>query len=240
MIKSGKKLDGVRLSNDSITFNFELPVVEKKEHGSILGIDIGKIDSITCSNGFASKTNSHGYNLGLIIDKLAKKKKGSKAYHRTQEHRTNFINWSINELNLEDFKQVNIEEIRHIRRGKRVNRKMQGWTYTTIFNKLKSKCYEQGVLVQELNPTYTSQRCSVCGRVRKANRKGKIFECDNCGHSQDADLNAARNISFSLPSISKKIRLMKLNLGKGFYWLESGFYFDSKGRQLIVAGTRKA
>ena len=71
--------------------------------------------------------------------------------------------------------------------------------------------------VNELSPTYTSQRCSVCGWVRKDNRNGKLFKCTSCGYTQDADVNAATNLSLSLPTLSKEVRLKKFNRS-GFYW----------------------
>ena len=65
-----------------------------------------------------------------------------------------------------------------------------------------------------------------------------MFKCDSCGHSQDSDLNASLNISFTLPKIPKEVRLMSLNR-KGFYWLESGFYYDSAGSEPIVPNALK-
>jgi len=49
--------------------------------------------------------------------------------------------------------------------------------------------------IVRVNPTYTSQKCSVCGHVSKENRKSQtVFKCVACGHAENADLNAARNI----------------------------------------------
>ena len=42
---------------------------------------------------------------------------------------------------------------------------------------------------------YTSQTCNKCGSVDKANRKTQsIFKCQQCGHEDKADVNAALNI----------------------------------------------
>ena len=42
---------------------------------------------------------------------------------------------------------------------------------------------------------YTSQACNVCGYIDKSNRLNQhIFKCKNCGHTDNADFNAAKNI----------------------------------------------
>lgn len=236
--KTNTLLKGIRLSRNKITFNFEIGEILQRTEGQTLGIDIGKKDAISCSNGFQSSTNKHNQNLDSIINQLAKKKKGSKSFLRKQQHRKNYVNWTINQLNLDDIKKVKLENIKNLRKGKRTSRSLQGWTYTEIFEKLKDKCLQLGVQVEQISPTYTSQRCSVCGRVRKANRKGKWFKCDHCHHEMDSDLNASLNIALDLPGIFKEIRLMNLNR-KGFFWLESGFFLDSLGLEPIIPNTQK-
>ena len=46
-----------------------------------------------------------------------------------------------------------------------------------------------------VNPAYTSQRCSMCGHTNKRNRKSQaIFCCKVCRYTNNADVNAAKNI----------------------------------------------
>ena len=68
-----------------------------------------------------------------------------------------------------------------------------------------------GVHFVEQDSTYRSQRCSCCGNVRKANRKGKIYECKHCGNVIDADYNASINHSIDLPEIPYNLRERNLN-----------------------------
>lgn len=49
-------------------------------------------------------------------------------------------------------------------------------------------------IVLRVDPRHTSQECSVCHHVEAANRKRGRFVCLACGHEDDADLNAAKNI----------------------------------------------
>ena len=49
--------------------------------------------------------------------------------------------------------------------------------------------------VVKVSPAYTSQTCSCCGHVAKENRKSQgKFKCVSCGHTENADFNAAKNI----------------------------------------------
>ena len=216
----GKRKLGVRLSRWMATFVFEVPEPEKKALGSVLGIDVGKNEVVHCSDGFVSKKDRHGHDLGSIMGTMARRRKGSKGFQRCVDHRTNYVNWSINQLNLSNVRLANIENIKYLRRGKRVSRLMSHWAYAGILGKLERYCDEQGVLVRKVDPTYTSQRCSKCGWVRKGNRRGKLFKCDKCSLSMDSDLNASLNLSLDLRPVGRKVRLSHANR-VGFYWHEA-------------------
>jgi IS605 OrfB family transposase len=231
LLSQGKMRPGIRVDRNNITFIFEIADVPKKTVGNILGVDIGQKTTLSCSNGVTSKKNKHGYDLSSITTILSRKKRGSNGFKRASEHRKNYIHWTINQLNLDNIKQVNIEQIKNLRKGKTNSRKLGHWTYSTIFDKLESYCEEQGVLVNRVNPTYTSQRCSQCGWTRKRNRKGKLFKCEKCNFEHDSDLNASLNIAFKLPDITRKQRLMQPNR-KGFYW-------NAKGQESIVPAVHK-
>lgn len=50
--------------------------------------------------------------------------------------------------------------------------------------------------VEKVNPAFTSQRCSCCGHIARESRESQaLFRCVACGHSGNADVNAARNIA---------------------------------------------
>lgn len=69
----------------------------------------------------------------------------------------------------------------------------QGWSMFRTF--LGYKLAERGGQLEEVDPAYTSQTCSCCGTIDKASRKDQAtFECGHCGHAENADINAARNI----------------------------------------------
>jgi IS605 OrfB family transposase len=223
MLESGWKIKegGVRLNRNSFSLTFEKEETKKRIEGNTIGIDVGIKSVYSASSGQQSMNGIHGWNLGTIQEKICRKKKGSLGYLKAQRHRTNYIHWVLNGLNLEGVQKVKLEKIKNLRKGKKTSKFMNRWTYTEIFDKLEDKCLQSGVQIEYVNPTYTSQRCSVCGWTRKKNRDGILFKCDKCGFEANADLNASINISLTLPAISKEKRLKQENR-KGFYWPESG------------------
>ncbi|MDR1868289.1 MAG: transposase, partial [Treponema sp.] len=43
-------------------------------------------------------------------------------------------------------------------------------------------------------PRYTSQKCNRCGTIDKKSRNKSRYVCKHCGHTDHADVNAAKNI----------------------------------------------
>lgn len=63
--------------------------------------------------------------------------------------------------------------------------------------RLEAKVAARKGEVMAVNPRYTSQTCNACGHVAKANRIDQAtFKCVACGHTDNADINAAKNILF--------------------------------------------
>jgi len=221
------------IKGDSIDIRWKNENVKQKEQGVTVGADQGFKDILTLSNKSTTpKSDIHGHSLESIIDKLSRKKKGSKSFKRGQDHRTNFINWSINQLNFNDIKQINLEKIWNINYKHNTSIKLSHWTNTNIVGKIESRCESEGVLLKLQGSTYRSQRCSSCGVVLKSNRKGKEYICKHCGLVIDADFNASLNHECVLPEIPWNLRKLKLNR-KGFIWLENGL-FTLDGKELIV------
>ena len=231
MLSKGKIKTGVRINNKTLTFMFDIPDVELKTEGTTIGLDIGSINTFTTSDNQVSKKDKHDWDLAKIQQRLSRKKKDSVAFHQVQSHRENYINWSINQLNLQGVKHLRRENIKGIRKGNKSSRFLSHWTYTILFDKLDSLCSNFGVQVTKVSPTYTSQRCSKCGWVRKSNRRGKQFRCSHCKFTCDADLNAAKNIALELPVITRQQRLQHKN--------RTGFFWHVVGQESIVPDAHK-
>jgi putative transposase len=70
-----------------------------------------------------------------------------------------------------------------------------GWSFFQLRSFVEYKAQLVGVPIVLVDPRNTSRTCNVCGHCEKANRKSQAeFLCKHCGHSANADLNAARNI----------------------------------------------
>lgn len=214
--KLGQLKSSVRLSKTGLTFFFDVP--EKPKQGNRkVGADQGMTTCLTLSDGQTTKKNKHGHDLTSISKILARRKKGSKRFHKTQSHRKNYINWSLNQLNFSDISEVKLEKLRNVRKGKRSSRYLSHWTYTLIKDKLIRFGEDKGFVVTEHDNRFKSQRCSACGWTHQSNRKGKTFKCVCCGYGADSDLNAASNHEIDLAELTLQVWLQRLNR-VGFFW----------------------
>lgn len=76
---------------------------------------------------------------------------------------------------------------------KTLNRKIRDARWTAMLSQL---VYKTGGNVVVVNPAYTSQRCSQCGHIERENRESQaVFRCLKCAYTENADINAAKNIA---------------------------------------------
>ncbi|MBA7654935.1 IS200/IS605 family transposase IS609 [subsurface metagenome] len=69
----------------------------------------------------------------------------------------------------------------------------QGWF--ELRRQLSYKLSWEGGMLVEVDYRYTSQTCFCCGHRAKENRPSQaVFRCLACGHEENADVNAAKNI----------------------------------------------
>jgi hypothetical protein len=236
-LSKGELRPSVRLTDQSIVLIFAIPKVEKRKEGRILGCDQGSLTIASFSDSQVTQPCLHGHTLSSIQSKLARRVSDSKRFKEAQEHRENYINWSIKQINFSETKELRLEKIVNLRKGKRTSQNLKHWTYTLIKQKLIRISEEEGFQFIEVPNEFRSQRCSSCGWVRKANRKGKTFKCNKCGFTADADLNAASNLELDLFEVPWWVRSMKINL-KGFYWTLDNLFSESW--EPIVPNTNKA
>lgn len=136
---------------------------------------------------------------------LARKQRGSnnrkkqgvrvaKIHRKTRRQREHFLHTlsyryakSHGTVVLEDLQVQNM-----IRVGGGLSRNMadQGWGIFECF--LRYKLEASGGTLVKVPAQYSSQTCFACKSIDKASRNGESFVCTACGHSDHADINAAK------------------------------------------------
>jgi len=102
-----------------------------------------------------------------------------------------------------DTKQgIGLEDLKHIRARTTVRKadraRHSGWAFSQLQAFILYKALRAGVKTEIVNAGNSSRQCSVegCGHIAKTNRKSQaLFVCGKCGHSENADLNAAKVIA---------------------------------------------
>jgi len=82
---------------------------------------------------------------------------------------------------------------RNVRAKAGLNRAILASGWGLLVQRLEDKAPGR---VQKVSPMFTSQTCSACGtRDREARESQASFRCRSCGHAENADVNAAKNIA---------------------------------------------
>lgn len=178
-----------------------------------LGVDLGIVNIATSSD---SKIYS-GSEVERVRSKLSRRRaalqrRGTKAAKRRlkklsgkqarfQKHTNHVISKAIVMDAERTGRGIAVEELTHIRTRVTARRKhrdrLSNWSFGQLRAFLTYKALRVGVPVVAIDPRHTSQQCSCCGLIDKRNRPDQAtFSCISisCGHTEAADLNAARNI----------------------------------------------
>lgn len=140
-----------------------------------IGIDQGYNKLLSDSNGV-----HWGKELKEIYIKLTKKKRGSKKYKQYLHFKTCKINEVVNRF-IETYKNTDIvcEDLKLVKHAsklyKSINNKLQYWSYRQVLDKLNSLSELKGFKLIKVEPAYTSQTCSKCGQIIKANRNRRTL-----------------------------------------------------------------
>ena len=106
----------------------------------------------------------------------------------------------VQEARRNDCDAIAVEKLKQIRERLSKASQFQQWAFKQLQNDISYTAEEYGILVDDVKPQYTSQRCShsECGFTHEDNRDGDEFECLKCGKQLHADYNAARNLAWYL------------------------------------------
>jgi putative transposase len=197
-----------------LAVTLEVPTPLPSEVSDTLGVDLGMVNLATDSQGETfsgeaiEKNRKRHHALRQRLQrhgtKSAKKhlKKLSGKEARFKRNTNHVISKRIVQKAKTNQQALAIEELRHIRqRTERTVRHSQrarhsSWTFGQLRQFLSYKAALAGVPLHTVDPRNTSRTCSVCGHCAKENRKSQAsFVCQACGYTDNADRNAALNIS---------------------------------------------
>lgn len=139
------------------------------------------------------KAGHKGRNQRRLLKRLA----GSE--HRAVEWKLwNVANKIVKEAIATDCGTIVVEDLKGIRMRIRAAKKQrliqQGWPFASLEAKVRHVAGRHGIKVEMVDARNTSRTCC-CGRIDKASRVNQsTFTCTQCGHSLNADLNAAFHI----------------------------------------------
>lgn len=75
------------------------------------------------------------------------------------------------------------------------NRKVKFLGLSSLKQDVEHIARKYDIAVSTVQASYTSKMCPICGCIEDANRPNQeTFECIECGHKDNADFNAAKNI----------------------------------------------
>jgi putative transposase len=187
----------------------------------VLGIDLGLINAISTSNscglqpfiikGGLLKSINQFYNKYLADTKSSAKKCNdtniTRKIQRLGRVRNNKIHdffHKTSRIVIDYCIQNNIGTIvigyneewkQNVNIGKVNNQNFVSIPFRLLIHQMQYKAKLVGISVKLVSEEYTSQTCSKCGLIRKANRKYRgLYVCNNCGNVLNADTNAAFNI----------------------------------------------
>ena len=194
-----------------VSQSLSVPMPAKQNVSDYLGVDLGMVQIATDSDGTSYsgdviKTKRQKYASHRARLQAKKTKNSRRRLKRIGDREARFrkdINHQISKALVEKAKHTSrgiaLEKLQQffdkirVRKSQRADR--SSWSFFQLRFFVQYKSDMVGIPVVLVDPKYTSQECSVCGYIDKGNRKTQsAFVCLSCGHSENADFNAAKNI----------------------------------------------
>lgn len=201
-----KKPTGYTLSKNScnqwyISIFFETNKVPNKaiDESKNVGIDMGCSNLVTYSDGGAETSPKFFKNAENELRKSNKKNKknvSAKIYKKVSNRRLDFLHKLSNKI-VKKYDLIFIEDLNLKKLGeksyKNIRKSLRDGSFGIFSTLLSYKAEDAGKILRKVNPAYTSQECSSCGKIKEKSLSERTHKCD-CGYTEDRDVNAARNI----------------------------------------------
>ncbi len=190
----------------------DIPDVDVTEPDGFLGVDVGIANIATTNDGTRhcgkglNRVRHRNQRLRAKLQRIGTKsaKRLLKARRRKEARFAADTNHRIAKQIVTEAERtgrgIALENLTGIRDRVRLRRPQRVTLHTWAFHQLGQfiayKAARAGLALVHVDPAYTSQGCSACGHVAKANRPNQsTFRCTSCGFAEHADVNAARNIA---------------------------------------------
>jgi transposase len=196
LASKGQRLNSYIITRNYVQFVFEWETGPKKEVKTVIGVDTG-------INALASLSTGEqlGTDIKAIIERVKRCRHGSKGQQRAKRA----LRQRMDEVAKETVSKAdlivveNLKGICHKTKFRRrlnsnMRRSIGTWNVRYWLGRLQMDCESSRATFRSVSPFRTSITCHACGHVDGRNRDGTVFRCTKCGHFDNADLNASRNI----------------------------------------------
>jgi IS605 OrfB family transposase len=181
------------------------------EHVSVLGVDLGITNIATTSTGtfWSGGELNHWHReyekrrgdlqqTGTRWAHENVQRVGRKQTGRFEQMLHTISNELVEEALENECTHIVFEQLNGIRERLPYAKAVHKWGFHRLYEYVTYKAESEGLVVRQINPAYTSQRCSKCGFTHEDNRPHNNgqdeFGCLKCGYDIHADYNAAKNI----------------------------------------------
>lgn len=132
----------------------------------------------------------------------------------------------VDYIKLNGYNHIVLEDInlKHVRGNLTIAKDFDNTTHIKLMNMLGAKsikwivkrlAYKHNISVSICHSYLTSQECPSCGHYSKNNRPTQeTFKCELCGHTDNADANAAKNIRNRVSNITLRKLLVRNEHGE--------------------------
>ena len=197
LLARGKRLNSYVINEGYVQFCFEVETGPKKGIQNVLGVDTGITTLAALSNG-----KILGRDINGIRSRVRRCRHGSNG----QKRAIRALKQRIDEVAKEVVLQADLIILEHLknitkntkdpkrRLGKNIRRSIGKWQVRYWQDRVQMKSEDNRVSFRTVPAYNTSIICNSCGHVDRRNRLGEVFLCLRCGHGDNADVNASRNI----------------------------------------------
>lgn len=194
-----------------VTFECQSKNLCPTDENQVVGIDMGisyfSVDSNGCFVENPRHTKKYEKLLRIKNRSLARKKKDSAKFKKTKVE-LNKLHSKISSVRKDFLHKLSLRyvkenslivcedlKVKNMIKFGNLSKHISDVSWSNFFSMLKYKStYFEKEFIQ-INPKYTSQKCNLCGHISSESRLTQAsFVCVSCGHQQNADLNAAKNI----------------------------------------------